>query len=479
MRQADFGHRIQPKRPKQLWIIFGIGLPITSVLLLLTQSNVSSRIDAFSSRFFNPLDEPYRYQFANTSSQVSSSTALIQQEIAFYQERIHHNPQAGLDRSLLAMAYLQMARTTGEGSWYLLAEQLAQQSLTNLPFDNPDALLVMARVAEARHDFTGALRLAEQVSGDRDAIAIQVTANLAIGNLIAASQAAGKLVTRFPSISSLTLKALVKAAAGKDQEALEAFHQALQTEEVGEISSSARTRVLLGRFYYERGELELAKALYREALRISPDYPLALINLAQLEIRQGQYRAADRYYAQVIASSRGTLRVFDPTVLRGRARIQQLQGNQDKAEELWMQAETQLRQSITDTSRVTETATTAFGHERDLARLLLERGRSQDVAEALTLMRSQIQSRRDADTLDTFAWALSRSGEWQEAQQVIQEAIQQGIQDAGIYYRAGIIEQALGNQSKATEYFQKVEEIDPEFGDRAHDALGLGAGLGS
>ncbi|NJO75964.1 MAG: tetratricopeptide repeat protein [Leptolyngbyaceae cyanobacterium RM1_406_9] len=475
MRQAEICHEAQPKSSKR-WIIFGIGLPLTTALLLLTQSNVISRIEAFSNRFSNPLDEPYRYPFTGALTEEYSPTALVQQEIAFYQQRIRQNPQGGLERASLAVSYLQMARATGEGSWYLLAEQTAQQSLANLPFDNVDALLVMARVAEARHDFAGALRLVEQIGGDRDAIAIQVTANLAMGNLSAASQAVDELVAQFPSINSLTLKALVRAAKGKDQEALETFQQALQTEEVGEISSSARTRVLLGRFHYERGELEMAEALYREALRISPAYPLALINLAQLEIRQGDYRAADRHYAQVTASSRGTLRVFDPTVLRGRARIHQLQGNQSKAEELWAEAEIQLRQSITDTSKET---VTAFGHERDLAKLLLERGRSQDISEAVVLMRSQIQSRRDADTLDTFAWALSRSGEWQEAQQAIQEALDQGIRDAGIYDRAGAIEQALGNDARAVEDFQKVKEIDPEFGERAREALGLGAGLGS
>jgi hypothetical protein len=44
-----------------------------------------------------------------------------------------------------------------------------------------------------------------------------------------------------------------------------------------------------------------------------------------------------------------------------------------------------------------------FGHRRDLASLLLEKGRSQDVAEALALMQEEVKIRRDAVTLDTLA----------------------------------------------------------------------------
>jgi tetratricopeptide (TPR) repeat protein len=457
---------------KQLWTVFLIGLPVTSFLLIATQPNLQFQIDSWYDRTFHPLEKPYRYPFEELLSRNHSPMARLQQEIAGYQARIKANPKGGLDQASLAATYLRMARFTGEGSWYLLAQQTAQQSLANLAIDNSEAVLVLARVAEAGHDFKTALQLANQFSNQKDAIGLQVTVNLATGNLKAANQAVDRLVDLTLSQNAFLLQALVRTAQGKDQEALQSFQYALAVEEPGEISLSARTRTLLGRFYYERGQLDLAENLYREALHILPGNPQALLNLAQLEIRREQDAAADRHYAQLLSQSDRT--VFSPLILRGQARLQKLRGNNAAANERWNKAETLLRQSF-----IGESNTNSFGHRRDLARLLLERGHEKDINEAVSLMQAEVKLRRDAETLDTFAWALSRAGRLQEAQPVIREAIAQGVRNPALFDRAATIEQALGNESQAKTYLQTVQTLDPQFNDRARKAWGLGAGLGS
>ncbi|NJO42122.1 MAG: tetratricopeptide repeat protein [Cyanobacteria bacterium CRU_2_1] len=448
-----------------------IGIPIVTGVLILAEVNLSTQIDSIRWHF-SSLDEAYRYPFDESLSGNRSLVSGLEQEIAFYQERVRENPEGAFDRSALASAYLRMARVTGQSNWYLLAEQAAQQSLVSLPIDNSDAIAVLARVAEARHDFPGALRLAEQVTNERDAVAIQLTSYLAMGKLNEANQAADRLIDLTLSMNAFTLKALVNATQGNDQEALQNFQYALEVEEPIEFTNSARTRTLLGRYYYERGQLELAGDLYREALHISPEYPQALLNLAQLDIRQGRYSSADRHYAQLVEKLGSNPTVYDALILRGRARIKVLQGNPEAANPFWDDAEMLLRQTSTDTNA-------GFGHRRDLARLLLERGRSQDIPEAVALMQAEVKLRRDADTLDTYAWALSQAGDWQEAQHVIQEAIDLGTRDAALFHRAGTIEQALGNSAQANLHFQEAQQIDPTFGDRALQSTGLGAGLGS
>jgi tetratricopeptide (TPR) repeat protein len=474
-----YEYNARPQLSKRFSILFLVGIPIASFTLLATQIDFSKQFGSLSDRLWNQLEEPYRYPYADTLAERSSPIAQAQQQIGFYQEQVRRDPTSGLSQASLAIAYLQMAKVGGESNWYLLAEQSARQSLVNLPYDNLDAILVLARVAEAQHDFAGALQLAKQAEGHRDAIAIQVTSNLAMGNLTEANKAANELVDRLPSITSMTLLAMVQTAQGNDQAALQSFQQALSIEEVGEISHSARTRTLLGRFYYERGQLESAEALYREALRISPNYPMALINLAQLEIRQGNYRAAERQYAAVEATSNGIPRAYDPLILRGKARIQALRGNSEKASQFWNEAEILLHETTPTPTENTSIQPGSFGHQRDLARLLLERGNAKDIPEALSLIQAEVKNRRDADTLDTLAWALSQSGQWQEAQQVVKEAIAKGTRDAAIFHRAGTIEQAIGNSSLATQYFQQAQEIDPSFDESARHATGLGAGLGS
>ncbi|MEG4206629.1 hypothetical protein QUA20_22225 [Microcoleus sp. Pol7_A1] len=451
--------------------IFSWGLLIVAPLVGMVVVNLPPNLRFISGKFSNKspenLDANYRYHFSESLRNNPNQKEAIQQEIAFYQQRLAVDFRSGLNRAALAGSYLKMARATGEGGWFLLAEQAAQRSIADLPFDNKGALLVLARIAEARHDFATALRFAKQVGSDsEDAIALSVTSHLAMGKVSEANVAAEALVNRIPNLGSLTLRALVRESQGRDAEVLQDYRQAMAAEEPGEVAGSARARSLLGRFYVRRGQFVQAKALFLEALRLVPRYPLALIYLADLETRQGNYREAEGYYSKVSAYSGGVATVFDRTVDRGMARVKELEGDAIESRRLRDKAEAGLRQ---------EQVSGGFGHRRDLASLLLEKGRSQDVAEALALMQEEVKIRRDAVTLDTLAWALSSSGEWQKADRVMAEILRSGIRDAGMFYRAGAIARTLGKDAESRAYFQKSKEIDPSFDDRSRQALGLGS----
>ncbi|MGI8934489.1 MAG: tetratricopeptide repeat protein [Phormidesmis sp.] len=399
---------------------------------------------------------PSRYAYPFSLSLEGDNQQTVESAIASYQGRVQQHPADGLDRAALAGAYLKMARVTGAANWYLLAEQEARQSLTNLPFNNDGAVMVLAEIAQAKHEFAEAVRLAEQVSGAKS-LTVVVTSKLAMGQLAAAETAADEMVDCVPSLSSLSLRGLTRMARGDHQGALRDFQQAIAAEEPSEQRGSAQIRTFLGRLYAEQGKSEQAEQLYREALKIVPDYPLALLHLAQLETRSGDYRAANRYYSQLSTSvaSQGV-------ALQGIARIRSLQGKAAEAE--WQSAETVLRQQLDDN---------ALGHRRDLAHLLLERGRDQDVAETIALMQTETQNRRDAETLDILAWALSRAGRWQEAQAAIREALDQGVRNAGILYRAAEIETALSHPDQAEKYIRSAQALDPSFDQQTRQRLGL------
>ncbi|MEG3923831.1 MULTISPECIES: tetratricopeptide repeat protein [unclassified Microcoleus] len=451
------------------WWLLLIGLPVVGIGVVNLTPNWREISENFSNKSPENLDTNYRYHFSESLRNNPNQKEAIQQEIAFYQQRLAVDSRSGLNRAALAGSYLKMARATGEGGWFLLAEQAAQRSIADLPFDNQGALLVLARIAEARHDFATALRFAKQAGSDNeDAIALEVTSHLAMGKVSEANAAAEALVNRIPNLGSLTLRALVRESQGRDAEVLQDYRQAMAAEEPGEVAGSARVRSLLGRFYARRGQFVQAKALFLEALRLVPRYPLALIYLADLETRQGNYREAEGYYSKVSAYSGGAATVFDRIVDRGMARVKDLQGDAIESRRLRDKAEAGLRQEQVSGSG-------GFGHRRDLASLLLEKGRSQDVAEALALMQEEVKIRRDALTLDTLAWALSAAGEWQKADRVMAEIVRSGIRDAGMFYRAGAIARTLGKDTESRAYFQKSKEIDPNFDDRSRQALGLGS----
>ncbi|MCC3568661.1 MULTISPECIES: hypothetical protein [unclassified Microcoleus] len=460
-------NKSQKPKSELFWWLLLIGLPIVGIVAVNLLPNLRDVSEKLANKSPANLDANYGYNFSATLRNNPNQKEAIQQEITFYQQRLAVDSKSGLNRAALASAYLKMARVTGEGGWFLLAEQAAERSIALLPFDNKGALLVLARIAEARHDFATALRFAKQVGFDNeDAIALSITSHLATGKISDASIAAEALVNRIPNLGSLTLRALVRESQGRDAEVLQDYRQAMAAEEPGEIAGSARVRSLLGRFYARRGQFVQAKALFLEALRLVPRYPLALIYLGDLETRQGNYREAEANYSKVSAYSGGAATVFDRLVDRGMARVKELQGDARSSAKLRDKAEAGLRQ---------EQVSGGFGHRRDLASLLLEKGRSQDVAEALLLMQDEVKIRKDAVTLDIYAWALSSAGEWQKADRVMADIVRSGIRDAGIFYRAGAIAKTLGKDAESRAYFQQAKEIDPSFDSRSRQALGLGS----
>ncbi len=466
MKSINLGGGLTKRWQRRL-LVFLLGVPITSAVLLISQSTGWQPEWGVRSR---SIEAAYRYPFDASLPRNRNPVPALQREIAVYQQQVQRYPDSGLEQAALAASYLKMARLTGEESWYLLAEQTAEQSLAKLPFENREAIGVLARVAEARHDFATALKLAEQDLKPEESAAIRTTSNLAMGKLPEATEAVDAWVNAVLSPAAFTMQAVVRYAQGNDQQALESFRYALDVEEVEDWQQSARLRTLLGRFYYERGQLEQAEALYREALHILPTYPAALLNLAQLEIRQGKFAEANRRYTQLKAATNGNPTIYTALILRGQARIEQVQGNLAAAEPFWTEAELRLRQGLSSTD--------SFGHRRDLARLLLERSRPQDRAEAVALMAAETNLRRDAATLDTYAWALLQTGDLQQANQVIEEAIALGTGDAAIFDRASTIAAALGNATQAETYLRKAQERDPQLNERARQAAHLGVGMG-
>jgi tetratricopeptide (TPR) repeat protein len=424
--------KIRSSQAKLLSIItfVGISISIASYIILAPSSSNSA----------------WEYPFQR--QKIGNITQKIQEEIVFYQQRIQQQPTAGLDRSALAQAYLKMARATGESSWYLLAQQTAEQSLIQLPVHNYGATIVLAKVATAKHEFTQALSLLKQLPPEAESLALLTTTHLALGDVKTARQTANTLVERIPTLSNLALKALVELAQGKDLEAIRDFKAAIAAEEPEE--------------------------LYQSALRILPKYPPALLNLAELSVRQWQadptqtryQNRAIELYDRFFLTTQKSPTIYDHVALRGLARVQKLTGDTTQSTQTWERAVARLRNDFG-----------GFGHRRELAQLLLERGQGNDKTEALTLMQAEIKIRQDPETWDTLAAAYLQLGQLERAQQAIDTALKSGIKDPAITDRAALIAQSRGQSAQAQKYREQVKSIDPLFDAGARQALGLGVGL--
>ncbi|WP_373541809.1 tetratricopeptide repeat protein [Chamaesiphon sp.] len=444
--------------PRKLWLIalLGIGSSIALTTLLSAQRTNSV----------------WKYRFERPP--VGSITTNIQQEIAFHQRIIQQQPTTGLARAALAQNYLKMARATGDSSWYLLAQQTAEQSLVHLPFENYGAMLVLAKVAVSKHEFTQALALLKQLPPRAESLPLLTTTHLALGDVTTAQKTADTSVRQLPTLGNLALRALVGVARGNDTAAMRDFQAAIAAEEPDEAGSSAWVRTLLGRLYYKRGQLQQAEELYQSALEILPQYPPALLNMAELSVRRWQAdptQTQDRQqaialYDRFFLTDRQSPTVYDHAALRGLARVQRLQGDVTTADRTWEQAASRLQSDLTD-----------FGHRRELAQLFMDRGQGSDKSAALTLMQAEIKIRQDPETWDTLAAAHLQMGQLEQAQTAMEMALKSGIRDPGLFDRAAAIAAARGQSAQAQMYRARVKSIDPTFDAGARQALGLGVGL--
>jgi tetratricopeptide (TPR) repeat protein len=371
-------------------------------------------------------------------------------EVAFYEERVRRDPSGGLDLAALAGAYLSKARRTGDAKWCEEAERAARLSLERLPHNNTAARLALAQVAMARHEFTEAIRLAGEVLGanarDLSALAVLVEANLGAGYVAAAAAAADTLVELAPTGGALVLRARASEARGRWREAAHDLETALRLEEPGEVEASAFARALLGRLWLRRGRYEDGARILEEAVRVSPENAFPQMLLAEAEARLGRPGEADRRL-QALCERRA-----EPPPLIERAKLARARGDREAAEALFARAEELSRAEVRESPS---------GHRRELAGLLLERGRPAETAEALRLAEAEAAARRDAETLDVLAWALLRSGRPADARRVMAELLRTGVERAEFFARAAEIERGLGNHSRALLYEELAQGAAP------------------
>ena len=93
---------------------------------------------------------------ARVSTVVKPGGDRLADSIARAQQRLRDVPGDWPTRAALGSAYLEQGRITADPTYYPKAEGAARRSLEIHPDGNADALVALATLAAARHDFTGA-----------------------------------------------------------------------------------------------------------------------------------------------------------------------------------------------------------------------------------------------------------------------------------------------------------------------------------
>jgi tetratricopeptide (TPR) repeat protein len=353
--------------------------------------------------------------------------------------------------TFLSQMYLQRGRLTGDVQTYLQAAAAADQAVSLAPADRT-ARTLAASIHYTTHDFSAAEQAATTLVGERptDAgpLAVLGDAELELGDYAGATTTYGQLASTSPD-----------AAAAAVRQARLAFIQD-RLSDADRLASAAKAQATASAFgdiglgYYSvfEGQLDLdrglyadAAAQYQQALREAPGYHIALAGLAKARAAQGRTQDAIELYQQAIAV------VPQPDYLSNLGDLLHLTGQDQRAQTQYGTVEV-----IATLAKINRQV-----YNRQLAMYYADHDLKVD--EALRLTTAELSVRKDVYGYDAQAWALYKNGRFREAKAASQQALSQHTPDAKIWYHAGLVDRALGDDDAARTELRRALTISPAF----------------
>lgn len=415
---------------------------LAATLLLIGTTYVLNRLPADSS-------DPGQVSMGVDSVPVSQDKTS-DELIAFWRVRFDNNPRDFISLTYLGQAFLRQARETGNVSDYERAEAALRKALEIDP-KYELAMGYLAAALYAKHDFQGALDLAQRIFAfDPHALLILATigdARLELGDYAGAGTAYRELLTRDPSPPVYARVARLDWLQGQPQEAINLMQKAatLAPAEGYAGEEAAWYEFQLGELYFNSGEIEPAETHYSAALGYFDRYYLALAGLAKVYAAQGRYEQSITYYQRAISI------IPQPAFLAALGDVYALTGQADKAKDQYNTVE-----FIGKLAAINKIV-----YNREL--VLYDANHDHKVDEALTLAQTEIAIRKDIYGYDAFAWACYKSGRYQQAADNMDQAMKLGTHDALLYYHAGMIYAGMGDREHAQSLLALALSINPHF----------------
>lgn len=390
---------------------------------------------------------------ASTETKGQQSTPLDQRatpadrQISAAQGVIERQPKFPGGYNLLAAAYMQKARETGDFGYYARAEAALKRSFEVTP-DNKDANRLQAYLLLSYHRFSEALEVSRRAvqldPQDYEAYGALTDALVELGQYEEARKTVQMMLDLRPYTASYARASYLRSLYGNTEGAIEAMQLAAESANPGDPESIAWCRVHLGDELMNAGRLKEAEHQYDWALFSFPDYHLALAAKARARIANGDTDSAIDFY------KRAQERVPLPDTAIALGDLYTKLGRTEEAKRQY-----ELVEFIERTSAATTT------YSRQLALFYADHDIKLD--EALAIAQKERASRADIYTCDALAWCLYKKGQLAEAKKSIDEALRLGTRDARINFHAGMIYRALGERLDATKHLQLALKINPSF----------------
>jgi tetratricopeptide (TPR) repeat protein len=353
------------------------------------------------------------------------------------QKEARLNPERSDTMKRLGWAFVTKARLSFDPGYYKLGEQcaLCVQSKSR---DDPDALLLQGHILQNLHKFKEAEPLARKLATIRhQAFDYGLLGDVLMeqGRLTEAVAAYQRMIDLKPDLESYTRIAHLRWLKGDLQGAIEVLRIAVTSGNPVDAEQTAWAYTRLGIYELQSGDPERAAEAASTACQFVENYPAALLLRGRILLAQGQAQEAIESLQQAAALTR--LPEYEWTL----ADALRETSNIPAAEKVEMK----LRRSG------------ALDDPRTYALYLATR--QHEVQEALVLAQSELNTRTDVFTTDALAWALRANGRISEAREYSQKALSEGTQDARLFYHAGCIALAAGQDTEAEAAFQRSKQM--------------------
>jgi tetratricopeptide (TPR) repeat protein len=376
----------------------------------------------------------------------NSGATRADRQIGTAQGYIQRSPNDALGYNVLADAYMQKARETGDFSLNAKAEAALTRSFEIAP-DDYDAVKLKAKLLLTYHRFSEALDVARRAQsmkpGDHDVYGALTDALVELGDYEGAVRSAQTMVDLRPDTSSYSRVSYLRALHGDTPGAIDAMRAAAEASNPSP-ESMAWCRVQLGNELINAARLEEAEREFDRALHYFPDYHLALAAKARARLLAHDTDKAIEFYR------RAEERVPLPDYSIALGDIYTRLGRTEEA-----------RREYGLVEFVEKTGAMDGTYSRQLALFWADHDMRLD--DALAAARRERAARKDIYTCDALAWCLYKKGQLAEAQAAMDEAMRLGTLDPRLFYHAGMIAHALGDQRKAASYLKRALAVNPSF----------------
>jgi len=380
----------------------------------------------------------------SSDTQAAQAPDRLQQSIEAAQQRLRRLPGDWQTWAQLSLAYLEESRITGDPTWYAKAQDAAGQSLAVKPNGNLAALVAQGALANARHDFATAQRLASTVVTqdpyNAGAYSVLVDAETQLGHPAAATDAVQHLLDLRPG-----LPAYARASYDLEQRGLTQAATDLMTRALGSAvdrSDIAFTRNQLGDLAFNAGDLAAADAQYAAGQKADPTSITLLRGRARVAAARGDLAGALASYATL------TTRMPSPSYLLEYADLLRASGA-DPSPQLRL-------------ARAAHDLFVANGGVDGLTEAALAEAEGNPAA-AVRAAQAEWDRRHFADVADALGWALHLAGRSREGLVYSGLAVAGGARSAVYAYHQGMIELSLGSRAEARSHLAEALAINPYF----------------